>query len=125
MSLVDQKQYNSYMKTYMRERRQKKKQEALQELGPFCHLCGSMFFLQFDHKDPSTKEDTISNMIANSNPETGKELIKCQTICPKCHIEKSIKEGSFDNKETDVICACGKQFFTTKQYAGHKTWCKL
>lgn len=45
--------------------------------------------------------------------------------CSDCHKEKSLKEESLYNIERTINCNCGKLFKTTKQYAGHKTWCKI
>lgn len=45
------------------------------------------FLFDYDHVDPSTKIDSISNMIANRRPldEVQQEINKCRLICCACH----------------------------------------
>ena len=59
--------------------------------GNRCRKCGSVTELEFDHIDPSTKIDTISNMLAKSVHVDihHAELKKCQLLCRQCHLEKT------------------------------------
>ena len=58
-----------------------------------CQCCGwydenLLRFLEFDHIDPSTKIDTISNMLRLSDytiEELAVEIIKCRVLCRACH----------------------------------------
>ncbi len=113
------------MNEYMKERYRKRRNEAIERLGGCCVNCGSDKDLEFDHKDPETKSFTIAHASSFSEKRWNEELVKCQLLCKDCHREKSKHDGSADNFERETHCACGKVLQTTKQYAGHRTWCKL
>ena len=55
----------------------------------FCRMCGEAHqsCLDFHHTDPSTKENTISNMVCDCKPKETilLELSKCIVLCSNCH----------------------------------------
>jgi 5-methylcytosine-specific restriction endonuclease McrA len=65
-----------------------------------CQHCGykkHAIALQFHHIDPSTKENSISEMHKNTLPrfkKIVKEIWKCIILCANCHLieEKKIRE---------------------------------
>ena len=59
-----------------------------------CQSCGDdcsvlpLVFLHFDHIDPTTKIDSISNMVETPKytiVDIEAEVLKCQVICGHCH----------------------------------------
>lgn len=56
-----------------------------------CAKCGDSrgYVLDFHHKDPSIKEDTISRLISNNATldKIKEELDKCVVLCANCHRE--------------------------------------
>ena len=55
-----------------------------------CKKCGEkrMYVLDFHHRNPAEKEDTINHMIKSSSAERIKEEIqKCDILCSNCHRE--------------------------------------
>lgn len=59
-----------------------------------CLRCGERdpIVLEFDHIDPTTKVDTISNMICSTRSWTkiANEIAKCQILCANCHRIKTL-----------------------------------
>ena len=55
-----------------------------------CEFCGESdpVVLCFHHRDPKTKSDTISNLIAKgaSLKKLKSEISKCQVLCHNCHV---------------------------------------
>lgn len=49
--------------------------------------------LEWDHIDPSTKTDNVAHIIKKSWAVVEAELAKCQVLCFKHHIEKTVREG--------------------------------
>jgi hypothetical protein len=44
--------------------------------------------MHFHHRDPATKEGTISRMIANKQlTKARQEVLKCDLVCANCHGE--------------------------------------
>ena len=55
-----------------------------------CKKCGEMrtYVLDFHHRNPGEKEDTINHMIKSSSAERIEEEIKkCDILCANCHRE--------------------------------------
>lgn len=52
-----------------------------------CTKCGENHpaCLDFHHKDPSTKEFSISKMASNSIERLKAEIAKCEVLCANCH----------------------------------------
>jgi 5-methylcytosine-specific restriction endonuclease McrA len=82
-------------KEYLREYRKKRKEDAISQLGGQCVICGSKENLEFDHINPETKRDTISNMWTSNKEKLQEELNKCQLLCRSCHLKKSQDEGDY------------------------------
>lgn len=81
------------MREYMRNYREKRRQEAREALGGQCARCGTAVALEFDHVDRNTKVDGIANLLTHSKETLNAELAKCQLLCHDCHKEKSIEAG--------------------------------
>jgi len=81
------------MKHYILDRYHKRRGDAKEFLGGKCNKCGSVEDLQFDHIDPKTKSFPIGTMWSVSEERFWNELKKCQLLCRKCHIKKSILEA--------------------------------
>jgi 5-methylcytosine-specific restriction endonuclease McrA len=82
-------------KEYFRKYYHKKKAKYINLLGGKCAVCSTKEGLEFDHKDPKTKEFTISKLMNYSEEKVLDEVRKCQLLCKACHLAKSQKEGSF------------------------------
>lgn len=53
-----------------------------------CEICGyneHPTALEFDHIDPSTKRDKVSNLMGNSYEVIDAEIAKCRVLCSNCH----------------------------------------
>ena len=86
------KDYNKSMNTYMKNRWEKRKQNAVDHLGGKCVRCSSTDFLEFDHIDPSTKIMTIARASSRNEIFFWEEVNKCQLLCVPCHLEKSAED---------------------------------
>lgn len=87
---------NQYMKTQYKTRRNK----FITQLGGVCVKCGTADNLQFDHIDPSLKEYDISLiMISAPLDRISKELEKCQLLCKRCHLAKSVIDAGNTPRE--------------------------
>lgn len=80
-------------RAYMNRWRAARRVEAIQRLGGGCAICGSTYGLQFDHVDRTTKVATIAKMWTASREKFEAELLKCQLLCKKHHIEKGRAAG--------------------------------
>lgn len=123
--LKDREKYNAYLNEYMKKRWEKRRRTAVEKLGGKCVHCGSVENLEFDHVDPSTKKFTIGIGSSFSEVRFWAEVDKCQLLCGDCHKLKSKTDGSSLNRKKLYLCGCGRKLFTTKQYAGHRTTCKV
>ena len=82
---------------YYRDQRltnQSLKKKCVMFLGGKCSICGynkNLAALDFHHKDMSTKEEGLSNLInrrlAKTLEECMPELVKCEILCANCHRE--------------------------------------
>jgi hypothetical protein len=82
-------------KEYIREYRLKRKKLAIEMLGGKCITCKITDNLQFDHIDPKTKINEIASMLTSNITDFLIEVKKCQLLCYKCHLEKSIINGDY------------------------------
>lgn len=82
------------MRRYMERYRQRRRDWAKAELGGKCVVCGTTEGLEFDHIDPSTKINSIANMLTSNQLIFEAEVRKCQLLCRRHHLEKTIAEGS-------------------------------
>lgn len=77
---------------YMKKKYQEKK-EIIQELKSQCSCakCGDSrgYVLEYHHKDPSVKENTIARMTSNNFnlDKVYQEIQKCVVLCANCHRE--------------------------------------
>lgn len=78
---------------YIKEFRQRRKQEGKDILGGKCVNCGSKDNLEFDHIDPKTKLFNITDCQKKKEIWL-KEVQKCQLLCKTCHSVKTAKEHS-------------------------------
>lgn len=64
-----------------------------------CSICleSDPVVLDFDHIDPSTKIDTISNLIRQSHSleKIQEEIEKCQILCANCHRRKTAIDNNW------------------------------
>ena len=70
------------------ERRWRKKNTLIERLGGKCVRCGfddHPAALEFHHKDPATKEFTISPNMTRSIELLEREADKCILLCSNCH----------------------------------------
>lgn len=125
MSLKNKEEYNSYMKEYMARRWEKRRSDAIEQLGGKCVSCGRVEDLQFDHINSKDKAFYISKNPSIKESIWQEELKKCQLLCQDCHIKKSIMCGDLDNRFKEMTCQCGRVFDNIKAYSGHKAWCKI
>lgn len=107
----------------------KRRAEYLQSHGP-CK-CGSWDNLEIDHIDPSQK---VSHRIwSYGATKRDKELSKCQVLCRKCHMEKTIpylreirlaerknkpQHGVFGYRRLGCRCEVCREAFSQRR----KTW---
>jgi hypothetical protein len=89
---------NNSMRRYIAEYRAKRRWWAINRLGGSCVRCESTSKLEFDHIDPSTKVDSVSNMLTAAWVSFETEVAKCQLLCTPCHFDKSRQEGSFNRR---------------------------
>ena len=52
-----------------------------------CVVCGESdnIVLEFHHRDPSLKEQAITEMMTRSIESIAKEMLKCDVLCANCH----------------------------------------
>lgn len=70
--------------------RRKSKEIGVQRLGGKCLKCGisKEYLLEFHHRNPEEKEDTLATIAKNYNFELYfSELEKCDLLCANCHRE--------------------------------------
>src|SRR5881296_437572 len=57
-----------------------------------CSDCGVQhppYVMQFDHRDPATKEFSVGKLITLSWGRILKEVAKCDVVCANCHAERT------------------------------------
>lgn len=54
-----------------------------------CEDCSQSFppcVMQFDHRDPSKKEDNVARIVKNGSwSKLQEEILKCDLVCANCH----------------------------------------
>lgn len=62
-----------------------------------CVDCGiaDPIVLEFDHLDPSTKTNNVSNMLSLSWKTIQTEIDKCDIVCANCHRRRTAKQFSW------------------------------
>lgn len=58
-----------------------------------CKDCGEAdpIVLEFDHRDPRTKECNVSSMLTGSLAHLQSEIAKCDVVCANCHSRRTAK----------------------------------
>lgn len=60
-----------------------------------CGVAYPYYVMDFDHRDSTMKEYTISQMIPGGSISSVKrEIEKCDVVCSNCHRERTHKSGS-------------------------------
>lgn len=60
-----------------------------------CQDCGikyPYYVMDFDHRDPETKEYAPARLCDSSMATVEKELAKCDVVCANCHRERTHKQ---------------------------------
>lgn len=82
------------MRAYMAERRAKRRADLVAHLGGKCQHCGAIDDLEIDHVDPREKSFTLSGAALDRSWERLlAEAAKCQALCPRHHLEKTLAES--------------------------------
>lgn len=79
-------------KHYRSQRYLRMKKVYLDYLGGVCSACGSDEELEFDHIIPGSQSFRIGARMHLNKQTVLNELNKCQLLCRRCHLHKSIKE---------------------------------
>ncbi len=88
-----------------KELRDKNRKILMERLGGKCAHpeCNETKKLQFDHVDPKTKSFNISSHLGCSMKKLIPEVDKCQLLCPKHHLEKSLIEEHWKELERNEL----------------------
>ena len=73
-----------------------RRKQIIEQLGGVCSHpnCNSTEDLQLDHINPLEKSYSISTRISSWDiKKLQPEIDKCQLLCPKHHLEKTIEDG--------------------------------
>ena len=73
-----------------------RRKQIIEQLGGVCSHpnCNSTEALQLDHINPLEKSYSISERISSWDiKKLQPEIDKCQLLCPKHHLEKTIEDG--------------------------------
>lgn len=77
-----------------------------------CSVCGVKDVnprqLHFDHIDPLTKHDNVSNMVTGNLKKLIREIRKCRVICFECHVDHTAEQnrtGTYNAKEYSNVLA--------------------
>lgn len=86
----DKVAYNEYMREYVLKRYNRRRENAIKQLGGQCVDCGSDKGLEFDHIDPLEKSFTLAVGFSGfSEVRIQTELKKCELRCEVCHVLKT------------------------------------
>lgn len=99
----DKERYNKYHRQYQLRRYRTRRLSAINALGGRCQKCKSESNLEIDHINPKNKTIAINRLWSISLDAYLEELKKCQILCHKCHVEKSIAEGSLRGGYNKVV----------------------
>ena len=81
--------------------------EWLQSKKTHCIKCGATENLDFHHRNPADKIDTVSKILAAYGPlKAQKEADKCDVLCKPCHKEQHVKRP----RRTVTCPGCGHTF---------------
>lgn len=80
--------------------------QQIKESNP-CKICGETRFycLDFHHRDPATKKDTICNLIRHgySTQIVKEEIDKCDIICSNCHRKEHTNTYKYLTKKARYV----------------------
>ena len=82
---------------------------VIEYLGRFCQKCGfdgfeEPWFMDFHHKNKSTKKYMVKNKLYSGNFITHKEEIdKCELICGKCHRQEHSKITKYSEHKNQIM----------------------
>jgi len=83
----------AWHREYQRRRYAATWRRAVAFLGGCCVVCGSRTDLQFDHRDPTTKQREVTRMFSKySWARILEELAKCQLLCRPHHVDKTMAD---------------------------------
>jgi hypothetical protein len=88
-------QHRQDQRDRVKERKKIHRQKCLERLGGKCIVCGTAESLEFDHIDKTTKKFNITKGLSYSLDRLFEEVDKCQLLCNKHHIEKSISSKDY------------------------------
>lgn len=93
----------------------RRKELLIDLLGGSCVNCGSTDKLEFDHVIPEDKSFSLAVKLENSFEELLPEVQKCQLLCEKCHMDKTISDRGQDRAKHG----------TSGMYTNHSCRCAL
>jgi 5-methylcytosine-specific restriction endonuclease McrA len=88
------------MRKTTKERYHERRNKAYAYLGGKCVRCGSTERLEFDHIDQTKKTMEMVKCLDVPFEVFWAELQKCQLLCKKCHIKKTIEENHLHDTRT-------------------------
>lgn len=62
------------------------------------------YVMDFDHRDASTKRDTVSNLVAKARSLMAieAEIAKCDLVCSNCHRIRTHRRGQNDSGKSSA-----------------------
>lgn len=81
-----------YMRGYIKARRHQRRAQLIELLGGKCVRCGATEDREFDHIDPASKRFAIGSDMSRAWDVLTGEALKCQLLCPPCHLEKGAED---------------------------------
>ena len=105
----DKDKYNKYMKEYMKRRYHRRRRVLVEMLGGKCAKCDETDDLELDHIDPGGKAFPIGNMTGMPEERVLEEALKCQLLCKKHHIEKTIQDRGQHSRHDHGTLTCYRE----------------
>jgi hypothetical protein len=91
-----QENANAYKLAARRWKKEKQEWWSTYKSALLCSVCGESRYwcLDFHHTDPLTKENNVSNMIAQNKSRESiiNETLKCRVLCRNCHADVHYKQ---------------------------------
>lgn len=84
-----------YQREYQKNWLKKRRLDWIHENGP-CKKCGTWENLEVDHIKREDKTMHTASIWSRTEAVRKEELSKCQVLCKKCHLEKTIMESGFE-----------------------------
>jgi hypothetical protein len=81
----------AYLKEYQKNWVKKRRQEWINSNGP-CKVCATWENLEVDHIKREDKTMHTASIWSRREEVRNLELSKCQVLCKKCHLEKTLRE---------------------------------